>query len=583
LLPRARAFVGRGLLAAVLLGLALAGCGAASAQGARPERRALLIGVSKYDGFCAPGDDSCKGNNLDGPVYDVAALQEVLQSRFGYASADITVLLDSAARKPAVLAALHELASWAGPGREVFIYFSGHGTGPLDPGGAVPLPDQSGALVLAPPGPRPGKDVGSFLLKEMFLVGRTEVRPVLEEMDRKGASVIAVLDACFSQNTFRAAAPKQKERRFHSKGLAAAFPPIDTSRLRTGATTTGQWPYHHVTWISAASANETAIDLPGPTLDGKPHGALTDALLRVLTGKEPYQDANGHGALSYAELFAAAESYMRRQQYPQTPQVSPSPMTDDPQAAAVLELPVFGRGLPAGRAAAADTVKVSLSATAGELRRALSGVKGIELTEASAEYRIEASAAQWKILTGQGESVLTTESGTPQLQDADRLLESMRMRAALRRLTAAANARSAGLEVTAGSAEQSVGGTVLAGQPVSMVLRASRDVTVALVQIMGDGSTRVWLPAIPGEQTCSTNAHIAANARTVLCTWGGSAAPYGLDLLYVLAAEGSSQPLAGITDRELTPAVLRVLENVVAHHPGRVAMLERQLFTVGRQ
>jgi hypothetical protein len=151
----------------------------------------------------------------------------------------------------------------------------------------------------------------------------------------------------------------------------------------------------------------------------------------------------------------------------------------------------------------------------------------------------------------------------------------------MRRMTQEANARSKGLEITAGSEDQSVGETLLPNQQFSLMLKASKDVTVALVDLMGDGSTRVWLPAIPGERTCTPNSHVPANVPTLLCGWPGPTPPYGLDLIYILAAEGNSAALAGIKDRELTDSVLKVFADVVAHHPGRVAMMERQLFTVG--
>jgi hypothetical protein len=567
--------------------------GAVLASGARaespPQHRALLIGVSKYEAFC-PTHTQCTHNNLEGPTYDVAAMRSVLQRRYGFTPAEITVLEDAGARKPAVLAALQELAAWAAPGREIFIYFSGHGTGPLAPGAHLNLPDDTAALVLAPPGPVPaGMSSGSFFTEKMLLVGRKDVRPLLEAMDRKGASVVAVLDACFSQNAFRSATAVT-DRRFRSEDLDSVFPPVDTHDLKTS----GPWPYHNVAWISAASASEPAIDVTEanlnewPTIDGKPHGALTDALLRVLDGKEGYRDADGRGALTYAELFDAAESYMRRMKFPQTPQVSPSPLSSDPQAAAVTKQPVFG--LQASRPTQngnADSrtggLTVSVPAIGGDLRRQLAGIPDVELTDdRDAEYRIEAAGSSLLFKTARGESILKTDSDAPQPQSAATVIESLRLRAAMRRLAREANTRSQGLDIAAGSADPNVGGTLLPGQSFSLVLRASRDVTVALVDIMGDGSTRVWLPAIPGERTCSVSPRATAHVRTQLCAWPGSTPPFGLDLVYILAAEGDAPALAGIRDRELNSSVLQVFEDVVAHHRGRVAMLELPLYTLNR-
>jgi hypothetical protein len=574
------------VLAAALLLLTLA----ASAQGA--ERRALLVGVSRYDGFC-PSHQDCGRNNLEGPGYDLEAMRKVLVERFGFTSSDITVLKDAGARKTDVLQALNDLATWAAPGREIFFYFSGHGTGPLDPEMhfSLPLPDDTAALVLAPPGPIPaGMKAGTFLRERMLLIGRDDVRPVLKQIDSKGASVIAVLDACFSQNAFRALS--RKGRRFRSEALDSAFPPVDTSELKSSPPrnpSAANWPYHNVAWISAASANETALDLSAdtmhqwPTFDGKPHGALTDAVLRVLNGTEPYRDADGRGSLTYSELFSAAESFMRRQKYPQNPQVSPSEIFSNPQAGAVMRHPVFGRGVAVSEPDH-GTVKVALTGTAPALRSMLAGIPGIELTDSGAEYRIEPASTpgSWNFFTGLHEAILSSTTKSIE-QPASSLVQSLKLRAAMRRLTQEANARSQGLEITAGAEDESVGETLLKNQPFSLMLRASKDVTLALVDLMGDGSSKVWLPALPGERTCAANPHVAANVPTRLCGWPGPAAPYGLDLIYILAAEGNSAELAGIKDRELTDSVMKVFEDVVAHHSGRVAMLERQLFTVDPQ
>jgi hypothetical protein len=159
--------------------------------------------------------------------------------------------------------------------------------------------------------------------------------------------------------------------------------------------------------------------------------------------------------------------------------------------------------------------------------------------------------------------------------------DSLATRALLRRLTAEAQARSAGLILDAGSDDPAVGETLHAGEKLTLVVKSSLDVTVVLVHVMGDGSTHIWVPAAR-DGVCPGGPAVKAATRTVLCSWPGSAPPYGLDLLYVIAAEGSSPALAGLSHRELTPAVAKVLEEVVRKHPGRVAMVELPLFTVGR-
>jgi hypothetical protein len=60
------------------------------------------------------------------------------------------------------------------------------------------------------------------------------------------------------------------------------------------------YPYRATAFLSASTEGERAKDIPRsmlgkmPTLDGKPHGAMTDALLRVLEGQIP-GDLDGDG------------------------------------------------------------------------------------------------------------------------------------------------------------------------------------------------------------------------------------------------------------------------------------------------
>jgi hypothetical protein len=513
------------------------------------ERRALLIGISRY---CL-GKPACV-NNLPGPDNDVLQLRQVLHDRYGFADSEIIVLLDSDAVKPKVLKALADLAAWAAPGREIFIYYSGHATSAQDPDVRVPLPYESAALILAP------MHEGPMTLarwKEQLLVGEVEVRPLLLKMDRAGANVIGVIDSVFSQ---------------YALGGGGGL---------------GGWPYTHVAWLSASAANEKATDLvEDQTLDGKPHGALTDALLRVLTGQ--VQAGDGRHVLSYADVFDSTRRYMRSRRYEQTPQIMPSRLLGDPRSAQVLALPAFWRREPGaslvGMAPEQRVVTVNLVGQAASLRSLLAPITGVEITDMDPDYLIKAPSAgpagQWSLETGRDEPVLTTGRNEPLTQSAEQLRDSLAVRALMRRLAADAQARSTGLILEVGSDDPTIGDTRYAGQKLTLRFRASRDVTVALVQVMGNGQTHIWVPASPAG-VCTGDPQVKANTQITLCSWPGAMPPYGLDLFYVIAAEGRSAPLAGITDREVTPSVAKSLEDVVAKHPGQVAIVEYPLFAAG--
>jgi hypothetical protein len=572
---------------ALLLGLSLTAGAPAQPESRGVEagplhaHRALLIGISRYNPPC-PAKPDC-GNNLPGPQHDIPHLRQVLRERYGFADSDITVLQDADAVKPRVLAALADLAAWAAPGRDIFIYYSGHGTGPLNPEEHVPLPDQSGALVLAPL--REGAPLTAQTFRQQLLVGRDEVRPLLLKMDRAGASVVAIIDACFSQNSLRSAAGLRERRYRGPAEPESVFAPPPVAQPARPAAPDTSWPYTHVAWLAASSANETADDLPGDkTFDGQAHGALTDALLGVLTGQVPSGD--GLHALSYADLFDSTRSYMRSRHYAQTAQIMPSRLMGDTRAAQVLALPVFGWGVPGaphGMAPGQRVVKVSLAGEATSLRSLLTPITGVEITDKDPEYLIKAPsggpAGQWSFETGHDEPVLTTGQRDPLTQSTAQLRDSLAVRALMRRLASDAQARAAGLSLEVGSDDPTIGDTLHAGQKLTLRLRASRDVTVAVVHVMGDGQTHIWVPAAP-EGVCMQHPEVKAGVPAQLCSWPSSAPPYGLDLLYIIAAEGHSAELAGITDQGLTPGAVQVLENVVAKHPGRVAIMELPLFTV---
>ncbi len=102
-------------------------------------KRALLIGITQYGwshAYAPPFD-------LVGPAADVAELAEVLQTHYGFAPADLTILHSEPGTPPDRLPtganirhALEELIAAAGPDDPVLVYYSGHGSQWPDPSGA---------------------------------------------------------------------------------------------------------------------------------------------------------------------------------------------------------------------------------------------------------------------------------------------------------------------------------------------------------------------------------------------------------------------------------------------------------------
>src|SRR5688572_6458856 len=92
-----RRFVLRQSAALVVL-LVLGLPAAALAQG---RKHALLVGVGRYAHMPKA--------SLEGPANDVAALKALLVGQWGFEAKDVRVLLDEAASRAAILAAVDEL------------------------------------------------------------------------------------------------------------------------------------------------------------------------------------------------------------------------------------------------------------------------------------------------------------------------------------------------------------------------------------------------------------------------------------------------------------------------------------------
>ncbi|MFO1269396.1 MAG: caspase family protein [Rubrivivax sp.] len=318
----------------MVLTVALATCAAA----ATPKRLALLIGIGQYADKRIP--------TLEGPAHDIEAMQAALREHWGFAAADITVLRDRAATREAILGAIEQLERASASGDQLFIYFSGHGTSAGDRTLSLPLPHSSGAFV-----PHVVRVDGTKAeIAAGLIVGARDLRPRLARLDAGGRQVLVVSDSCYSGQAVRMLGALPGGVRLRPRHLSIEALSGNTDAAGATATTTTRsatrssasaarpepepYPYRHIFYIAAASDSEPAMDIGSdslaklPTLDNRPHGALTDALLRALTGRLPDIDANRDGAVDHGEIFAAVQRFMAMRAYPHTPQALP-PARDD--------------------------------------------------------------------------------------------------------------------------------------------------------------------------------------------------------------------------------------------------------------
>ncbi|MGD9057387.1 MAG: caspase family protein [Desulfobacterales bacterium] len=277
---------------------------------------ALLIGIGRY-----------KTRTLEGPPHDVAALRSVLTSKYDFKHENIRALINQEAGKSRILNEIEQLAHITQPGDRIFIYFSGHGTSRRDDLMSLPLPHGSGALVPADFSGDPNQTIEELMAQ--LIVGKRDLRPMLARLDRD-RQVLLVFDTCFSGNTVRtigATEPLNHNRYIHLASRSVFEEEKSIGRFEENLIPDEPYPYQNIFYISASSENEIAKDIQQdmlylyPTIDGKPHGALTDSLLRVLAGQVQV-DTNNDGEWSQMELYTALRSLVQ-QRFKQTPQALP--------------------------------------------------------------------------------------------------------------------------------------------------------------------------------------------------------------------------------------------------------------------
>ena len=341
------------------------------------ENHALLIGIGNY-----------KQRTLEGPAYDVAALKGVLLEHYDFLSSNIRTLVNQEAGKFRILSEMQRLVQISRPGDRVFIYFSGHGTSRRDELLSLPLPHASGALVPADFKWDPYQSIDTQV--SQLIVGKRDLRPILAQLDQD-RQVLVVFDTCFSGNTVRGIGEPE------SVGVDR-YIPLDSKSVFSEEQHIGSfaenlkldepYPYQNIFYISASTENETAKDIRTdllylyPTIDGKPHGVLTDSLLRVLGGQTPV-DTNNDGRWSQIELYKAVRSEVQRR-FRQTPQALPK---EGDNAVRIYDRSFFVRS--AGSIAPADEMptgsksglKILVADDLSNLRALVSQIEGVRIVE----------------------------------------------------------------------------------------------------------------------------------------------------------------------------------------------------------
>ena len=287
---------------------------------------AVLVGVGDY--IQAP---------LAGPINDVTVMQRVLENKWGFKTENIAVLLNEQGTKKNILSAIANLYTKSKPGDQIFIFLSGHGTSASDEDLEIPLPTTTGAFI---PFDIAGVKTTQELLSHL-IIGREDIRPLLEKLDKGNRNIFVAIDACYSGNTVRGAFKKNKlQKRFMNLSQLVPRSAFEKSQivqsdtaLSHSSSTNQTYPYQHVYYLSASGEHEPAQDIPPemvaeyPTIDGKPHGAFSDTLLRILNNNID-SDINKDGTITYSELKQTLRSAMSARGFEHSPQGLPTLIDD---------------------------------------------------------------------------------------------------------------------------------------------------------------------------------------------------------------------------------------------------------------
>ncbi len=346
---------------------------------------ALLIGIGDY-----PGIDA----DLEGPPNDVRILKDRLIRRFGIPENRIETLVNGQAVKSRILSELDRLYNRSSDGDYLFIYYSGHGTGYYDPKIRGEIEIDTGALV--PYDINTKKGIEEVL--NTLLIGKRDLQPRFSRMDQDRLLFVA-FDACFSENTVRSALKRFVTKRFYPlpriRKRGAITPPgledltgvKAPDEIKVVAKSPAPFPYQNIFYLSAAARDEPAFDVTTleirsrryQTVDGRPHGAMTDVLIRGLDGGA---DTDGDRRITPREVARFVQTNVS-EHFDQTPQFLYSKTGTD-----LADAPLFNRSLQVQAApstgekpgGASSVLAVRLEYLTADLTRRIQSISGVRLT-----------------------------------------------------------------------------------------------------------------------------------------------------------------------------------------------------------
>lgn len=545
--------------------------------GAGPERAdakgvALLVGVSSYRDKGVPP--------LEGPANDVDAMRDVLVRRWKFLPADVRTLLNEQATKAAILRELNALLARSAPDDDVLVYFSGHGTSALDGSLGVALPHGSGAFV-----PWDFEFGDASRMSSSLIIGRTDLRPALEPLDRGNRKVWVISDSCYSGQQVRASVTDNTEQ------PPARMIPLPRRAEDARAQAAGvarlanrqplePYPYKSTTFLAASAEGEKAIDIPLrllpslPTATNKAHGALTDALLRVLEGRLA-SDLNGDGFLDLVEVHRAIADFMSDRAYGHTPQRLPSVLDDERGLGQRPVLAVRGGAAIPSSQPDDEPLRVHTSRAGDGWPRAWLGLTGLrtQILGSAFDIRLRPRGdGRLDVVSASGDIVSTVESPERLRQ----LLQQLSWAKSLRQQ--AQRQRRAVLSMEVSPAE--LGGNMPVGQEVRFVVRPDSRSWLVLLNIDAEGRVSVLYPHLKAETqplSAGQSQRVPSSAPIVV------GPPLGMDFQFAFAFDAPPPALeswVGAKDMAPEDPRLQALRHAITSMASRYTFASTELRTL---
>jgi hypothetical protein len=248
-------------------------------------RRAVIVGIDQYTTGLTPTQRGrARRRALARAVSDAEAIAALLLHQYDFEPAGVTVLLDRAATRQAILDALERtLAADARTDDEVVFVYAGHGSQVPNP--ASDEPDKLDESLVPADSNEGAEDLRDKELARVF-------NRILD----RGARLTVILDSCYSGSLARGLPSPGQPR----------FLPVATRGVLDAAPTGGRPEERGALILSAAQDFELALEVRDGS--GAPHGAfslaLVEAMRRSLAG-EPAEDTflRARGLLQASDVF----------------------------------------------------------------------------------------------------------------------------------------------------------------------------------------------------------------------------------------------------------------------------------------